>query len=230
MTKNVPLEHPDFGKAFPCPTCQAAKLRQKQLDSLVENGGLSPHHMYTFEDFYALPDDLREGKELAAQACQTLAEEKVVYLNGIPKNGVLLWGVFSMGKTTLATAACIHFAARGGAILRVKWADFMDQVQAGYSPREGELNSDEILGRAQRAPFLMVDDIGDPKDVRPATPDKRRITHRLLEYRLENNLPTVATSNLSRDQMYWYFTDRTAIRIYELSHEIEVTGPGLRQL
>jgi len=229
VTLDVPYGDPNFGKAFPCPSCQGPKLAQAKLDRMVADSGLSPHHMLTFDDFWGLPPEYREGKEEAASLCAALAQEGQVLVDGLVKYGLLLHGIYGVGKTTLATSTLIERARMGYPVLRVKHADFIDKVQRAYSASENQPDSDEILSAACKAPFAMIDDLGDPMSTKLITDDKRRIIHRLLEYRLEYNLPTVITTNLTQEQIRQQFSERTAQRIFELTHWVVVTGQNLRQ-
>lgn len=229
VTKNVEVGHPDFGKAFPCPTCLGPKLAQQRLDTLIASSGLSKHHRFTFEEFWGLNDDWREGKEDAARLCQTFATERQLCVEGICKRGVLLFGSYGVGKTTLATSTLIEAARIGSPILSVKFADFLDDVQDTYGrSRENGPSADDIVSAAQKAAFVLLDDMGDPSSSAEMSQDKRRITHKLLEYRLEHELPTIITTNCTADQLSRQLTEKTKQRVTELCHWVIVRGPSLR--
>lgn len=200
------------------------------MEKLIKSSGLSKHHHHSFDDFWALPDYMREGKEEAASACYTLAAEQHLYVNGVDKFGILLHGSYGTGKTTLGTSALILSSGNGIVVLRVKFADLLDDVQAAYDRRDTDApTSDEIIQTARKAQFALLDDMGDPRSMAELSPDKRRISHKLLEYRLEYELPTIITTNCSPVQLETQFTTRTWERIRELCHIIEVTGENLRQ-
>lgn len=245
VSLTVPVDHPDFGKSFPCPRCKAPKLelaaiegQKAKLKEIIVNSGLSKHHMHTFEEFWALPDQFRRGKEFAAQAAQSLAETKMLTIEDVTRPGLLLWGSYGTGKTTLATSAVLHVASEGIPVLRIKFADLMDRIQSSYSAvqiylrqaKEGDeapLTAEQIIKAAESSPFLMIDDLGDPLSGE-LTPDKRRIIHRIFEYRDENEMPTIVTSNLDEKSIRKQFSERTGERIFELCHKVEVTGQNLR--
>jgi DNA replication protein DnaC len=229
VTKNVPIHHPDFGKSFPCPTCLGPKLAQQRLDTLIASSGLSKHHQFTFEQFWALPDEWREGKEHVAELCQIFATERQLCIEGICKRGVLLEGSFGVGKTTLATSTLIEAARIGSPILCVKFADFLDDVQDTYGrERNDGPSADDIIRAAQRAGFVLLDDMGDPTSSAEMSSDKRRIAHKLLEYRLEHELPTIITTNCTTEQLSKQLTEKTKQRVTELCHWIKVRGKSLR--
>lgn len=235
VTMDLPVEHQDFGKAFPCPTCQqpqlaraAKRAEQEKINTLIASSGLSKHHLYTFEDFWALSDGMRAGKEDAAHICQSLAEQFEVCLD-VCRPGVCLHGVYGTGKTTLATAALLYVAKRGVAVLSVKYPDFLDDVQNTYGRKGEGPSADDVIRAAQEAPFVLLDDMGDPSPAaKEMSPDKRRITHRLLEYRLEHELPTLITTNCTVAQLAFQLTEKTKQRVTELCHWVEVKGDPLR--
>lgn len=161
--------------------------------------------------------------------CQTFATERQLCLEGICKRGVLLEGSFGVGKTTLATSTLIEAARIGSPILCVKFPDFLDDVQDTYGRDHGDgPSADDIIRAAQRAAFVLLDDMGDPSSSAEMSSDKRRITHKLLEYRLEYELPTLITTNCTPAQLSRQLTEKTKQRVTELCHWIKVQGKSLR--
>lgn len=224
------MDHPDFGKSFPCPTCYQHEHEQKQIEKLIVGSGVTLHHELSFDDFFALPEHMQIGKEDAVQACYDLAVYGIVSISDVAKNGVLLYGDYGVGKTTIGTSGLVECARRGKAIMRIKSYDYIDKVQKGYKPKDGEPNSDEIMEVAKKAANLLLDDLGTPKPGFVETNDKVRILQTTLEYRLEYNLPTTITSNLmSHKEIEDQFGKRLAERVRELCHRVLVSGEGLRR-
>lgn len=209
---------------------QQRQDQQAKLNSVIKSAGLSPRHLFTFEDFFALPDELRKDKEHAAELCYLLATEGKLAIEGVWKFGLCLHGTFGVGKTTLTTSALIEAAQRGTPILRVKFADFLDDVWDAYGNRNGNgPKADDLVREAQNAPVVLLDDMGDPKSRDELHPDKRRITHKLLEWRNEYCLTTFITTNCDQDLLEKQLTKRTFERVQELCHFEEVKGPNLRK-
>ncbi|HEX3052229.1 MAG TPA: hypothetical protein VHP83_16335, partial [Aggregatilineaceae bacterium] len=72
VTKNVPIGHPDFGKAFPC-RCQAGQgMVQQRLDRLFASSGLnkSQYNRYTLADYH---QGAPAGLDVAVQAADRWA-------------------------------------------------------------------------------------------------------------------------------------------------------------
>lgn len=245
----APLGHPDFGKSIPCPVCKAPKLEQAKreaekarIEQIIKGAGLSKHHMYSFDDFWKLPDEYRAGKEQAAEACQIFAREQWLGYQGIYKRGLLLWGVYGTGKTTLATSIVLEVANAGQTVMRVKYADLLDKIQNAYgaiqvylrSAAKGTLpplSADQIVQASCDVDLLMIDDLGNTRaDLigKPITEDKLKHVHRIFDSRNEMEKPTVVTTNLTEAQIVAQFSERTKQRIYELCHAVEVKGVNLR--
>lgn len=231
---SLPVGHPDFGKTIPCPDCQGpilaakqAEAEQEAIDRLITSAGISPRHMYSFEDFYALPDEMRAGKEQAAELCKTLATDGQVTYEGVCKVGLVLYGEFGTLKTTLGTAALMERARAGYPVLRVKFADFLDDVKDTYGRKDR--HAEDLIRAAQKAQFVLLDDMGKPGVIQQMKPDEIRITHKLLEYRNEFLLPLIGTSNCIPALLKMQIGERTYERLRELCHFIKVSGENLRQ-
>lgn len=234
VTHDVPVDHADFGKAFPCPDCKEPQLKaraekqaQERLNSTIRSAGLSVRHMFTFDDFLGLDEHYREGKMQAAELCIELTQTGQICVGGVVKVGLLMWGTYGVGKTTLGTSALIDRAKMGDVILRVKFADFLDDVRDAYG--RPDMHPEDIIRVAQEANFALLDDMGDPKSDKELSADQRRIAHKLLEYRNEFVLPTIITTNCSLKQLETQLTTRTFERVRELCLFEEVSGVNLRQ-
>lgn len=230
VTRSVPLDHPDFGKSFPCPVCKAPELRairQAEIGARLRSSGFSARHRYTFEDFEALDLEWREGKEDAYEACKILQRHKEVVIAGVTKPGICLWGDFGLGKTTLGTAAMIREANEGGIVLRIKFSDFLDDVQDAYGRKDE--HSEDIIKAAQKAPLVLLDDMCDPRSRQELSPDRSRIALKFFDYRNEQLLPIIITTNCLEAQIEYQLGKQTFERVRELCHFIKVTGANLRQ-
>lgn len=230
---DVPVGDPNFGKVYPCPECEAPRLQaasrrdmQQQVDDLILSAGIPKRHRHTFDDFYALPDAMRDGKELAAEYVIRFQLDKQITIDDVTKCGLVLMGPFGVGKTALATAALIAEAQQGGSILRVKFMDLLDDVKDAYGRQD--VHSEDLIRAAQRVNFALLDDMGNPKINNEMTPDQIRITHKIMEWRDENMLPTLITTNCTRDQLKRQLTERTFERVRELCHFVDVGGDNLR--
>ncbi|MCI0477670.1 MAG: hypothetical protein L0Y55_15610, partial [Anaerolineales bacterium] len=94
--RDVPVDHPDFGRAFPC-ECKIRETQQSDLADLRQTSGLTHLPQMTFAAFRSegigLPPDKRKNLRDAYDATRAFAEN--------PRGWVLLKGGYGCGKTHL---------------------------------------------------------------------------------------------------------------------------------
>ena len=122
VTHNVPVNHEDFGKAFPCPVC-GINYQQKHLLKLSR---LNPRQAAV-----TLNDLQEEGRPLTAN------------MKGLAKrvmDGDLPWltliGNPGVGKSTAMFAIVNHFRAQGIKAIYLDWSELLDYIRQGYNPDE----------------------------------------------------------------------------------------------
>jgi DNA replication protein DnaC len=187
----VPVGHPDFGKAIPCP-CKAAELQEQRLRDLREAGNLGLLSRHTFASFnadgYALGKRLRENLRSAYEAAKAYAAH--------PSGWLILRGNFGCGKTHLAAAIANYRADLGDPVLFVVVPDLLDHLRATFNP-QSPVSFDSRFETVRTAPLLILDDLGTQN----ASPWAREKLFQILNYRYSARLPTVITTNLSPDDI-----------------------------
>ncbi|MFI1890270.1 ATP-binding protein [Streptomyces jumonjinensis] len=144
---------------------------------------------------------------------------------------LLLWGPTGSGKTFEAFGAIRSLTAAGCAVpwMATTAADLYGELRARTGP-----DPEELLRRYTRIPVLLLDDLGAAKN----SEWTEEITFRLLNWRVQNRLPTLITSNLApvrdpkadprqpvlRDRL----GDRLLSRLSGMCTAIEVAGPDRR--
>ena len=103
----------------------------------------------------------------------------------------------------LAAGICGHGCAvisneQGGLTERPRAADsqFAGEfvwIPAGLRPNAGH---PAVGARGQRAPLILLDDVGDAEWREPETDDKQRILWSVLNRQQGDDLPTLVTTNL----------------------------------
>ena len=118
-----------------------------------------------------------------------------------------------------------HSLEQGKSGLWIEVTDFVGAIQSGY--RDG--TSLERLEAAQKVDVILLDDLGDKSLDGAETYDRRRIIYQLVNYRHNNGLPMLITTNLNGQQMAAQFGGRTVERIMESCAWVSMGGRNLRR-
>jgi DNA replication protein DnaC len=114
----------------------------------------------------------------------------------VPRGWLVLVGPSGSGKTHLAAAVASERLYRREPVLFVTMADLLDHLRASFSP-ESHLPYDRFFDQVKGAPLLVLDDL----TARASTPWAQEKLDQLLNYRYQNELPTVVTTEISPADM-----------------------------
>lgn len=185
LRRDLPVDHPDFGKLFPC-TCRLEEIgvqRAKELRMLSNLEGLS---RYTFDRFvpqgHALNPEKRRNLQRAYDLARAFAAQ--------PKGWLILIGGYGCGKTHLAAGIANERIMHNHAALFVNVPDLLDHLRATYSPNSN-VSYDQRFETVRTAPLLILDDLGTEN----TTPWASEKLYQILNHRYNAQLPTVITSN-----------------------------------
>lgn len=157
------------------------------------------------------------------------------FIDDYPKDkhikGLYLCGNFGSGKTYLLTAMLNELAKKNFKSTIVFWPDFLRDLKASF-----QNGYNEKYEMAKKSPILLIDDIG-AEAITGWSRDE--VLCPLIQYRMEQKLPTFFTSNLTIDQLKEHLsTTRDGIdvikasriieRIKQLTLEIEMISQNLR--
>lgn len=228
VTHDVPVGHPDFGKAFPC-RCSEAAIISKRIERLIgENHVLDAYRGLTFETFIERAGSMH-GKEAGfAFAQQFAAGQPPTNADGLALPGLYFYGAYGVGKTGLAALALFGRAARGESCACIDWRRFISQVQDSYRHhRDPKAPSREtILSALADVPVLLIDELGSLSA--PTSSDRTEITEELIRARHARRRPTLITSNIPPNKLAEHFSPYLPERVFELCHAVAVTGVSLR--
>jgi DNA replication protein DnaC len=176
----------------------------------LQAAGLSPAlQRQTFANF-----DLRyyEGEflEMARRSLSAAQDFVRESLEGRAKRGLLFTGPVGSGKTFLACAIANALLAEGRDVFFVVVPDFLEAIRSSFNRAEEQPRS-EIEERSRSAEILILDDLG----AHNYTEWTRNTIYALLNYRLNHELPTVITTNLSLEQLEYHLGERTTSRILQ---------------
>ncbi len=185
VKKDVPVGHPDFGKAVHC-SCIEPKIQETRRRQMNALGALEMLNEMTFDNFRP------GGVALAAERQRTLraAYDAARSFAAQPSGWLLLTGSFGVGKTHLAAAIGNEVASNGGQPIFVLVPDLLDHLRSSFSPTSDE-PFDELFERMKDTPLLILDDLGAES---PTSWAKEKL-FQLLNHRYLRRLPTVITSN-----------------------------------
>lgn len=217
MRKDVPVGHPDFGKAFFCPA-RPAPVASATVGSLNETSGLFTLAQMTFENFMpqglGLPGDKQRNLQHAYDTAMRFAED--------PKGWLLFKGGFGAGKTHLAAAIANYRLKMGEPALFIVVPDLLDYLRATYAPNSA-VTYDERFESLRGAPLLLLDDLGSHS----ATPWAQEKLFQLLNFRYNAQLPTVITTNQELEEIDMRLRSRLAdVTLCQIVH---LNAPDFRQ-
>lgn len=191
VRREVPLDHPDFGRAIPC-ECKRRETHQATLDELRHTSGITHLAQMTFESF--LPDGIglnplkRKNLREVYERAREFAHE--------PRGWLLLKGGFGCGKTHLAAAIANDRLTRGESALFVVVPDLLDHLRATFAPTS-RVSYDERFDSIRDAALLVLDDFG----AQSATMWAQEKLFQLLNHRYNAQLPTVITTNRELEEI-----------------------------
>lgn len=144
--------------------------------------------------------------------------------------GVYIYGNFGVGKTYFASALANTLVAEGNKVVFVKCNSFATDMFALVTNDSSAFDS--VLNEIKNADYVIFDDIGT-ENVTAFSRD--RLLYNILDYRMENKLCTIFTSNLdivSLEKHFNQLTDNNAGRICEriktLADEFVLKGENQR--
>lgn len=205
----MPVDHPDFGRAFPC-SCTLQELASGRIERLERYSNLGPLRRLTFENLN--PNGLDEDPSRqfryneCCQVAAAFAED--------PRGWLVLTGPSGCGKTHIAAAIANRCLQRG---IPTFWAivpDLLDHLRATFGPAS-DITYDDLFERVKNSPLLILDDLG----THSSTPWAEEKLFQVLNHRFNAELTTVVTT-LSVDDLDERLLTR--LRNAKLSRELKL--------
>ncbi|MDD3392316.1 MAG: primosomal protein DnaI [Bacilli bacterium] len=124
------------------------------------------------------------------------------FLKTYPKDkeqkGLYLYGSFGSGKTYLLSAMFNELAKQGYKSAIVFWPEFLSTLKSSFNT-DFKLKLEKI----KKAPLLLIDDIGAESTTEWSRDD---IFCPIIQFRMQNKLPTFFTSNLDLSDLEKHFS------------------------
>ena len=191
VTLDVPVGHPDFGKAVPC-RCREKEQAQRRASALAGMASTAGLQDLTFERFIPEPSHLDPARAHNLHR----AYDTCVYFAQDPEGWLLLSGAYGCGKTHLAAAIANARLAMGKPAVFMVVPDLLDHLRATYNPNS-EMSFDALFEQLRSTPLLILDDLG----TQSTTPWAQEKLFQLLNHRYVAHLATVITTNQRLDDM-----------------------------
>jgi len=151
--------------------------------------------------FYEIPNSLKNANlrniyKDDAKRIEIIKKIKDFYDNykkGNESKGIYLSGSFGSGKSYLIAALFNELAKYNYQSAIIYFPEFLRKLKASFGNDYGEL-----FDKIKQVPLLSIDDIGAEKLTDWA---RDEILGSILQYRMDNNLPTFFTSNLNLKEL-----------------------------
>ncbi|MGB2695124.1 MAG: ATP-binding protein [Dehalococcoidia bacterium] len=183
---DVPLDHPDFGKAIAC-RCVGQEDVDVRLTRLQRYSNLGPLTRLTFENLIRRGRSADPRDQARFQRCAQDAEE----FAKDPHGWLVLVGPSGCGKTHVAAAIANRSVELGTPALFVVVPDLLDHLRAAYKP-DADIGYDQLFEQVRNAHVLILDDLG----TQSATPWAQEKLFQIINHRYNARLPTVVTTNV----------------------------------
>ncbi|NLJ75840.1 MAG: ATP-binding protein [Peptococcaceae bacterium] len=157
--------------------------------------------------------------KIAHKAAKNFIER---FLKDPRTDGLLFTGKVGSGKTFLACSIANELINKHGClVLFVEVPDLLDRIRSTYGPGGGPEQTTEyqLLDTARQVPLLVFDDLG----AHNYTEWTRNKIYSIINYRLNERLPVIVTTNIKLDEIAEYLGERTTSRLLEMCSPYRMT-------
>lgn len=231
------LQLQQLDPVFTCPLCQdkgefqgrtcqcvhtlVRQLRRKEISRI---SALELSHFDSFRlDLY--PNEVWPDIQTSPRAhmAEILAYCKAYAAHFSLKNpNLLMTGTAGLGKTHLALAIANEALQKGADVIYISSRNLFDQLE-----REKYTPSSDLASTVQQAELLILDDLGTEY----ITPYGISFLYDLVNSRMLRQLPTIYTTNITREDMLrTRYTEKTASRLLGSCELLAFYGNDIRLL
>ncbi len=208
----------DTGWAEPC-SCMKQQAVQNKLKSAQLTRSMLGAKFKGFDlDYYDRDKhDETTGRsfyDLAVVAGRAAKQFVAEVVENPHCDGLLFTGPVGSGKTFLASCIANVLLDIGKEVLLVVVPDLLDEIRATYDQDRYDrvVTEHSVIDAARKVKILILDDMG----AHNYTEWTRNKIYNIINYRLNNRLPTVITTNLSLENLEDYLGERTTSRLIQM--------------
>ena len=184
--------------------CQCQKLKKAQ--KRIENSGLAlVFRNKTFDNFVAKSKELANAKNKAQKFVSANINE-----GNNTKPSLLLLGQVGSGKTHLAAAAAVELLTAGTEVVCMSYRDDITRLKSKVMDAEAYEKEMKLY---KTAPILMIDDFLKGR----ITDSDINVMYEIVNYRYNNMLPMIVTSEKHVAWLVNEWDAATATRLLEMS-------------
>ncbi|MEX2599468.1 MAG: ATP-binding protein [Dehalococcoidia bacterium] len=221
VRRDVPTNHLDFGKAFPC-ICQREASAEERVTRLQRFSNMGMLSQATFDRIS--PDG--PGTTTESQGRYRAALEAAKAFAEHPSGAFVILGGSGAGKTYLAAAIANRLMERDEPAFFAFVPDLLDHLRATYNP-DSELSYDELFDLVKTIPALILDDFS----LHNSSPWAEEKLYQVLNHRHLSGLPTIVTSNAPIERLdarlQSRLLDPRASRVIDLGGSVQSAVPGI---
>jgi len=185
--------------------------------------------------YFNLPENYKDAswdkvdKRLASR--KTAITWLIDFINNPSSKGIYLNGNFGCGKTFMIVAAFNELAKKNMKSAVIFWPEYLRDLKSSF-----DTDYEEKYEYIKKVPLLLIDDLGAEATT---SWSRDEILCPILQYRMDNNLATFITSNLTIDNLEKHLSQtkegvevvkskRIIERIKYLTEEIEMVSKNMR--